>query len=72
MSEGHKQIDNTKSFDAKITKLGIRLALLSLLIFWPFVIIRPFIGIIVWSIVLAVALYPAFNRWRNGLADAED
>lgn len=47
-------------------QLTIRLALLGLLVYWSFVIIRPFIPIIAWSVVLAVALYPVFN-WLSRL-----
>ena len=42
-------------------QLAVRLALLALLIYWSFVVIRPFIPILAWSVVLAVALYPVFN-----------
>jgi predicted PurR-regulated permease PerM len=42
-------------------QLAVRLALLALLIYWSFVVIRPFIPILAWSVVLAVALYPLFN-----------
>ena len=69
MNEDHKKIVDADNFDARIIELGIRLALLSLLVFWSFSIIRPFIGIIVWSIVLAVALYPVFEltaKWLGG------
>jgi len=47
-------------------QLAIRLALLALLIYWSFVVIRPFVPILAWSMVLAVALYPVFN-WLSGL-----
>ncbi len=47
-------------------QLAIRLALLALLIYWSFVVIRPFVPILAWSVVLAVALYPVFN-WLSGL-----
>jgi predicted PurR-regulated permease PerM len=47
-------------------QLAVRLALLALLIYWSFVVIRPFIPILAWSVVLAVALYPLF-RWLSGL-----
>jgi predicted PurR-regulated permease PerM len=47
-------------------QLVVRLALLALLVYWSFFLIRPFIPIITWSVVLAVALYPAFN-WFSGL-----
>jgi predicted PurR-regulated permease PerM len=69
MIEDHKNIGDTEKFDAKIIGIGIRLALLSLLIFWSIMIISPFIGIAVWSIVLAVALYPVFEqmtKWLGG------
>ena len=35
--------------------------MLALLILWTFYIIRPFIPILAWSGVLAVAFYPAFS-----------
>ncbi|MBR0829913.1 AI-2E family transporter [Bradyrhizobium manausense] len=44
-----------------IIQLVIRLGLLALLITWTFVIIRPFVPILAWSGVLAVAFYPAFS-----------
>jgi len=44
-----------------IIQLAIRLGLLALLIYWTFVLIRPFVPILAWSIVLAVALYPVFS-----------
>ena len=42
-------------------QLVIRLGLLAFLIYWTFVLIRPFVPILAWSIVLAVALYPIFS-----------
>jgi predicted PurR-regulated permease PerM len=47
-------------------QLAVRLALLALLIYWSFVVIRPFVPILAWSVVLAVALYPVFS-WFSGL-----
>jgi predicted PurR-regulated permease PerM len=44
-----------------IIQLVIRLGLLAGLIYWSFVLIRPFVPILVWSAVLAVALYPVFD-----------
>ena len=43
-----------------VIQLVIRLGLLAFLMFWTFLIIRPFVPILAWSIVLAVALYPVF------------
>lgn len=42
-------------------QIAIRLGLLALLIYWSFVLLKPFIPILAWSVVLAVALYPAYD-----------
>jgi predicted PurR-regulated permease PerM len=47
--------------DGDFTEFAIRLGLLGFLVYWCFVLVRPFIPIAVWSSVLAVALYPAFD-----------
>ncbi|MBR0900203.1 AI-2E family transporter [Bradyrhizobium tropiciagri] len=47
-------------------QLAIRLGLLALLIYWSFVLVRPFVPILTWSVVLAVALNPVFN-WLAGV-----
>lgn len=44
-----------------VIHLAIRLALLAFLIYWAFVLVRPFIPILAWSVVLAVALYPVYS-----------
>ena len=50
-------------------ELAIRLAVLGLLVYATFILIRPFITIAIWSIVLTVALYPGYDsmvRWLGG------
>src|SRR5215470_13839360 len=44
-----------------VVQIAIRLGLLAFLIYWSFVLLRPFIPILVWSVVLSVALYPAYD-----------
>jgi predicted PurR-regulated permease PerM len=44
----------------EIFQLAIRLGLLGALIVWCFVLVRPFIAIIAWGAILAVALYPLY------------
>ena len=44
-----------------VIQLVIRLGLLAFLIYWTILLIRPFVPILAWSIVLAVALYPVFS-----------
>ncbi|MDH2385005.1 AI-2E family transporter [Bradyrhizobium sp. CER78] len=51
----------------ELIQLVIRLGLLALLIYWSFVLIEPFVPILAWSVVLAVALYPVFTRLSRAL-----
>jgi predicted PurR-regulated permease PerM len=43
-------------------ELTIRLGALALLLYLSFMLVRPFITIGLWSVILAVALYPAYER----------
>lgn len=49
-------------FTDDVIQLVVRLGLLAALAFWTFTLIEPFIPILTWSIVLAVALHPVFVR----------
>lgn len=40
---------------------AIRLGVLALLLYWSFILVRPFISIALWSVVLTVALYPVYE-----------
>ena len=49
--------------------IAIRLAVLAFLLYWSYLLVRPFITIMVWSIVLTVALYPVYEMmvsWLRG------
>lgn len=52
-----------------VIQLVVRLGLLALLVIWTFIVIRPFVVILAWSGVLAVAFYPAFNWLAKLLGD---
>lgn len=45
----------------EVIQIAIRLGLLVFLIYWSFILLRPFIPILAWASVLAVALYPTFD-----------
>jgi hypothetical protein len=53
-------------------ELAIRLGVLGLLLFFSFTLIRPFITIAIWSVVLTVALYPVVTGWPAGWVEAVD
>ena len=48
--------------------LTIRLGVLGFLLYSSFLLVRPFISIAIWSVVLTVALYPAY-AWMVSGAD---
>lgn len=45
----------------ELIQLAVRLGLLTFLVYWSFVLVQPFIPILVWSMVLTVALYPPYD-----------
>lgn len=55
-SSTHEQIQIRNAVE-----ITLRLALLYLLLYWCYGIIKPFMEFFVWSIIFAVALYPPFN-----------
>ncbi|MBM3563730.1 MAG: AI-2E family transporter [Alphaproteobacteria bacterium] len=50
-----------RRFNVLVIELAIRLFAIGALIYWTFIIVLPFAAIILWSVVLAVALYPIFR-----------
>lgn len=48
-------------FTATWIEVTIRLGVLGLLLYLSFILVRPFISIVIWSVVLTVALYPVYN-----------
>lgn len=47
--------------------LAIRLALMAGLLAWSFVIVKPFLSPVIWGAVLAVTVYPLFQRTSAAL-----
>jgi len=47
-----------KKFSENMMASYIQIAAVTLLVFWSFTIIRPFIGMVLWALIIAVALYP--------------
>jgi predicted PurR-regulated permease PerM len=45
----------------RTVETSIRLAVLFVLLYWCYGIIKPFIDILVWSVIFAVSLYPMYN-----------
>ena len=49
--------------------IAIRLGVLAVLVAWCFQILRPFVSPIVWGIIIAVALYPVYQKLNAKLGD---
>ena len=50
---------------ARTMEVVIRLALIAALIIWCFKILQPFISTIVWAMIIAAALYPAYRGFSG-------
>lgn len=46
---------------------AIRLVLVALVVYWSFVLLRPFIAILIWAAILSVAQYPFYLRLKRVL-----
>lgn len=46
--------------ESRASDLVIRLAFLGLFVYWSLILVRPFVLIVIWAVVLAAAIYPAY------------
>ncbi len=60
-SAGKREVQE-REFLNKATEATIRIALVALLAAWCFQIVRPFVLPVVWAIIIATAVFPAY-RW---------
>jgi predicted PurR-regulated permease PerM len=67
--------DNRSHYNGKTEKtyveLAIKLVVLGALLYWSLLLVRPFIPIVIWSVILAVALYPLFQWTARKLGGRE-
>ena len=61
MTQPQKNSFNRNQSPALFIEIAIRIGALGLLLYWSLVLVRPFLSIVIWSVVLTVALYPAFE-----------
>jgi len=66
MNSSHRP-SNDKLFTAKALEATIHIGLVVLLLYWCFRIAQPFIQIIVWGIIIAVAIHPGYDRLKSAL-----
>ena len=51
-----------RAFLTRALETSIRIGLIALLVIWCFQVVRPFIEPLVWGIILAIAVHPAYLR----------
>ena len=49
--------------------IAVRLGVLAVLVAWCFQILKPFISPVIWGIIIAVAVYPAYEKLNAKLGD---
>jgi predicted PurR-regulated permease PerM len=58
-----------EQLEASATDFVVRLAFLGLFAWWSLELVRPFLPIVIWAVLLAVALYPAYAWLARQLGD---
>jgi predicted PurR-regulated permease PerM len=61
MSRDRKLPAKFEETTSSFIEVAIRLGALALLLYWTLILVQPFMSIAIWSAVLTVALYPAFE-----------
>src|SRR5262245_60259012 len=62
MASAHQPPPSDERATALWIELLIRLSVLAFLLYLSLTLIRPFLTIVIWSVVLVVALYPLYER----------
>ena len=72
MTESKLQPQPQAPSASSLSDVALRLAAIAALLFVSFKIAQPFIGLLLWSVILAVILYPLHQmlRRRAGLGNA--
>ena len=61
MTEDETQSKSLRWLNATFVEVAIHLGLVGFLFYSAYVLVHPFMPVMVWSVVLTVALYPVFN-----------
>jgi len=70
MSESNP-LNNVTNLRKPVIELAIQLGALFALLSWCFEIIRPFVLMIIWAGIVAIALYPVFDRLVKILGESQ-
>jgi predicted PurR-regulated permease PerM len=60
-----------KLFQRRAIEASIRIGLIVLLVLWCFNIVKPFVLVILWGAIIAVAIYPLFMKFQSLLGNRQ-
>jgi predicted PurR-regulated permease PerM len=66
-----KIMDNSEEYYTRAIYTALRISFIALLLYWSFVIIRPFVLVVIWGIIIAVAIYPLHAKFTKILGNKE-
>ena len=64
-------MQNDEAYYTRAIYTALRIGFVALLIYWSFLIIKPFIMLVLWGIIISVALYPLFKKLAKKLGGRE-
>ena len=67
--ENSKQPSEDNRFQSRALEVTLRIGFVLLLIAWCFWIILPFIAMIVWGLIIAVAVYPMHSKLLSAIGN---
>ena len=70
MESNNKQMDNEAYYD-RVVSASLRIGFVALLFFLSFLIIKPFLMMVVWGIIIAVGIYPLFRKLSTALGNKD-
>ena len=62
-------MNNNEEFYSKSVITAIRVGFIALLLVWSFLIVKPFIMIVLWGLIIAVAIYPIHQKLTKIIGD---
>jgi predicted PurR-regulated permease PerM len=70
MESTKKQSDNEAYYERAVSA-SLRIGFVALLFFLSFLILKPFIVMVLWSVIIAIGVYPIFRKLSNAMGNKD-
>jgi len=70
METNKQQLDN-EAYHSRVISASLRIGFVALLFILSFLILKPFIMLVMWAIIIAVGIYPIFKKFASLLGNRE-